>query len=169
MFEWDDLVTLEDILAAKGKEYFFIMHLSYNGSRRKVLWDYAKKMNLIGLDHREVEQDWRTVPSSLREKVGKKWAGQFDMLCSEMIVGDIVLIIKGWDSLLGVAEVTKPKHQYRPELNGIFFDHVRDIKWIRKNEYSEREPFHPPLVFYNTLERVPKSSPRWNLLKNTAV
>lgn len=63
-----------------------------------------------------------------------------------MKIGDVVLVLDGWSYLLGIAEVTT-KHSYRPELassrKGAFFDHVREVDWIKKYHLRIGQKFHP--------------------------
>jgi hypothetical protein len=50
-------MNFQDLLAGKRKDYFYIMHLSYNGDRREKLWNYAKDRGLIGLDVQGIVTD----------------------------------------------------------------------------------------------------------------
>lgn len=166
-------MKLGTMLSEKGKDYFYIMHLSYNGSQREELWNYAKEEDLIGLDApRIVRDNWSRVRESVKGKLSKTWVRQFDILCSEMVVGDIVLVLNGWNSLLGIAEILGRRHGYDKDLskNKTFFDHVRQVRWIRKYEYANRKALPEPLKgFNNTLSRVTPSSPRWSILKDLAI
>jgi len=160
------------MLSEKGKNYFYIMHLSYNGRKREDLWRYAKENNLIGLDAPGiVKEDWVTarMRKSVTEKLGPLWVRQFEILCNEMHRGDIVITINGWDSLLGIAEIIGRQHSYNRELSisENFFDHIRQVEWIRKCDYANRLSLAKPLVgFNNTLSKVSPSSPRWSMLTN---
>jgi hypothetical protein len=168
-------MKLSAVLSDKGKDYFYIMHLSYNGSRRKELWEYASKENLIGLDApRIVRENWIDArkKESVRRQLGAIWIRQFDTFCFEMGVGDIVLVLSGWDSLLGIAEIVKREHKYDKELSASerFFDHVRHVKWVKKYEYDKRQMLPEPLVgFNNTLSKITPHSPRWLILTNLNV
>jgi len=158
------------ILSSKGRDYFYIMHLSYNGQNREELWNYAKKNRVIGLDSpRIVRDNWLKVRESATKGLGKIWTKQFDIVCSELHTGDIILAIHGWDSLLGVAEISKPTHEYDRNLSktGVFFDHTREVNWIKAYEYSDRQVLPKPLEgFNNTISKVSSSSPRWSILTN---
>ena len=158
------------MLSDKGKDYFYIMHLSYNGNKREELWNYAKDNNLIGLDAPGiVTENWTEARKreSVRRQLGVTWIRQFDTFCFEMGVGDLVLVLCGWDSLLGVAEIVRRKHRYDRELSASekFFDHVKPVKWIKKYEYANRERLAEPLVsFNNTVSKVTPRSRRWSAL-----
>lgn len=160
-------MRLDALLSSKGLNYFYIMHLSYNGYRREELWNFAVDKNIIGLDHRYVKGNWTDVRSKLMGKLTKPWIRQFDILCHEMDERDIVLIINGWDSLLGVVEIVDSEHEYDPKLKGVFFDHIRNVKWIMKYDYDSRKIL-PYLLegFNNTLSCVTPNSRRWKILTN---
>ena len=151
-------------------EYFYIMHLSYNGRKKRELWNYAKNENLIGLDYPKiVTDDWVKIRESVKRFLSKIWVKQFDIFCKEMKIGDVVLVLNGWDSLLGIAEVIERCHRYNRELseNHIFFDHVRRVKWKVKYEYDDRLKLPEPLKgFNNTLSRVVPHKKRWTILSN---
>ena len=163
-------MKLEDLLSEKGLNYFYIMHLSYNGDERERLWNYAKENNCIGLDYPDVViDDWNEIPEADKEllQLSPIWVKQFDRFCNEMTVGDSVLVLSGWDSLLGIAEI---KNRYRYDKNlsrkRDFFDHVRPVRWIIKYEYDDRFTLPSRIVFNNTLSRVGPNSPRWSILTN---
>jgi hypothetical protein len=100
-------MKIKDLLFAEGKDHFYIMHLSYNGKRRE-LWDFAKENNLIGLDVPEiVTNDWLKIRQLAKSKLTNTWVRQFDIFCTEMQAGDIVIVLNGWDSILGIAELTR--------------------------------------------------------------
>jgi predicted nuclease of predicted toxin-antitoxin system len=42
-------LRLRKLLSQIGRNYFYLMHLSYDGEDRAELWDYAYRNNLIGL------------------------------------------------------------------------------------------------------------------------
>jgi hypothetical protein len=174
-------MELEDLLLEKNKDHFYIMHLSYgkdeDGKKKIELWDFSTKKNLIGLDLTNyVEDDWVKVRTfaakNLKNDLLGIWTRQFDMFCEDttdfsMKTGDIVLVLDGWSSLLGIAEVTT-KHSYRPELastrGGAFFDHVREVKWIKKYSFKERLKIPSVKGFNNTLAIVERGSKRWSRL-----
>lgn len=165
-------MKLANMLLAQGRNFFYIMHLSYGGARgeRKRLWNYAKENNVIGLDYPDtVRDDWVKVRESVKRLLPNIWVRQFDMFCSQMHVGDIVVVLNGWNSLLGVAEITEPRHKFDVRLSGTeasgFFDHIRQVKWIRKREYINRLTLPQPIKgFNNTLSRVAPESQRWSIL-----
>ena len=93
-------MKITDLLS--GKEYFYLMHLSWGYNyRRKELWDFARQKRIIGLDHRDVPSDWSTVGGNIKKKLSDTWINQFDMLCENMspesmVNGDIVVVMAGW-------------------------------------------------------------------------
>jgi len=96
------------------------------------------------------------------------------MFCNEMKKGDIVLILSGWDSLLGVAEIIESRYQYDRNLSERivepFFDHVRQVRWDRKYEYASRLTIPQPIRgFNNTLYRVEPPTRRWLILENLEI
>jgi hypothetical protein len=161
-------LKIKNILLAKRKDYFYIMHLSYNGKRRIELWDFAKENNVIGLDVPEiVTDDWLKIRQSVKRKLTNTWVRQFDIFCTEMQAGDIVIILNGWDSILGIAELTENSYEYDRALSAEhkFFDHIRKVKWLKKFEYHSRLTLSTPLQgFNNTLSKVVPNSTRWSIL-----
>jgi len=166
-------MTLATLLSERGRDYFYIMHLSYNGQRREELWSYARANRMIGLDAPRIVRDsWTNVRESAERHLGPTWVRQFDTFCNEMLVGDLVLALNGWDSLLGVAEIIEPKHIYDRTLSDTetFFDHIRRVKWIRQYEYNRRRMLPEPLRgFNNTLSKINLGSSRWQMLVNLAI
>jgi len=70
---------------------------------------------------------------------------------------DLVIIANGWDSLLGIGRIklSKLPYEYRRELRGIFFDHVRNVIWDSAQEYDNRIRLPTPLAgFDRTLLRI---------------
>jgi hypothetical protein len=169
------IMKLADLLSSRKKDYFYIMHLSYNGGERERLWNYAREHNLIGLDlPDDVTDDWIKVREKVKGSIPNIWVRQFDIFCNEMAVGDIVLILSGWDSLLGIAEITERNHRYDISLSGKeftgFFDHIRRVRWIREYEYTNRLPLSQPIEgFNNTLSKVKSSSRRWSHLTGLVI
>jgi hypothetical protein len=113
-----------------GKDHFYLMHMNYeNRSKEEELWNFARKNHLIGLDNIRVRGDWTTLKHRVKKNLRTPWPLQFDMLCENMhpksmINNDIVVVMAGYDSVLGIAEVSGP-HRYKPEYyNGVFFDHI---------------------------------------------
>lgn len=161
------------MLSEMQKDSFYITHLSYNGRERERLWNYAKENNLIGLDAPSIVTDnWVKVRESARKLLPNIWVRQFDIFCNEMKMGDIVLALNGWDSLLGIAEIAEIHHRYDRKLseNENFFDHVRQVKWIRKYEYANRHPIPEPIRgFNNTLSKVTPNTQRWSILTSLDV
>jgi len=159
-------MKLKEFLSKINKDYFYIMHLSYNGSKKIDLWNYAKENRLIGLDApRIVTDDWEKIRESAKYRLPKIWVRQFDLFCREMQIGDIVLILDGWHSLLGVAEIACGSHSYKKALSARheFFDHVRDVNWVVKFNYDKSLPLPRRLYgFNNTLSRAELDTERWN-------
>ena len=166
--------TFGELLASEHRDHFYLMHLSYGTDKneRRRLWEYATTHNIIGLDWETVRRDWVTLSDTERQETSWFWTRQFDLFCREMHVGDYVVILNGIYSVLGIAEITEPRHRFRPELSSYdtnpnsFFDHVREnINWISQHPW-DGFPLPEPLTFDGTLDRVtPHSrSPRWRVL-----
>ena len=166
--------TFGELLASEHKDHFYLMHLSYglDKKERERLWKYATEGNMIGLDLPDiVKRDWVTLSESERERAGSHWINQFDLFCSEMNVGDYVVILNGTYSVLGIAKITEPKHHFRPNLSNNtnpcrFFDHVREnVKWVRQYPW-DGYVLPERLTFDGTLDRVtPRTrSHRWIVL-----
>jgi hypothetical protein len=165
--------TFGKLLLSEKKDHFYIMHLSYgrDKTQRKRLWEYAVDKNIIGLDlPDEVRNDWLLLSELERQRTRQNWIRQFDLFCREMYVGDYVIVLNGTYSILGIAKVNEPRHQYDRHLSNRnnpnrFFDHVRKVTWIKKYPY-EGQTLPQKLTFDNTIERVtPRThSPRWKVL-----
>lgn len=157
-----------------GKEYFYIMHLSYgSNSRRKDMWDFARQKKVIGLDREDVEGDWATIRKDaekyLRSINCNQWVKQFDMFCEDMgpesmVNGDIVVLMAGKEHVLGIGEVIGP-HGYNLAYRLLeqFFDHIRPVKWIIEYDYQERKKI-PYVEFQNTLRRIERNRPKDRML-----
>jgi len=167
-------MKFETLLSSYKKDYFYIMHLSYNGAERERLWNYAKDRNLIGLDApRYVKGNWLDVRETAKKSLGSGWIRQFDTFCDVEQKGihkdDIVMVLNGMKSVLGIARVTETSHIYDKKLSAseTFFDHIRKVEWLKKYEYAQSLML-PKLLegFSNTLSRVPPQSPRWPMLTN---
>ncbi|MGD0027868.1 MAG: hypothetical protein ABSC91_02905 [Candidatus Bathyarchaeia archaeon] len=164
-------MIFENLLTREGKDYFYIMHLSYDGDKRRTreeLWDYAQKHKMIGLDlPRVVKGDWTEVREKAKAHLRSGWIRQFDAFCKKMQKGDLVMIFAGIDSVLGVAQLRESRYHYDQDLskNVEFFDHFRLVDWRVQREYSRRLLLSEPLYgFSNTLSIVRKGSPRWSKL-----
>ena len=154
------------LLTNEGRDYFYIMHLSYDGAERERLWNFAKDNNTIGLSHRYVDDNWTKVREKAKSLLGRGWVRQFDTFCG-MQKGDVVMVLNGMDSVLGVAVVKESKHGYDENLDDVFFDHTRRVEWRIEYEYTGRKKLPKLLAgFSHTLSRVTKNSPRWNVLVN---
>ena len=99
------------------------------------------------------------------------------MFCENMadfsiMKGDLVLVLEGWSHLLGLAKV-KSDHSYRPKLasgrGGAFFDHVREVEWIKQHDFEGRPKTPSVKGFNNTLSIVEKSSNRWSKLGTISI
>jgi len=162
-------MTVRNLLSEKGNDYFYIMHLSYERRERERLWNYAERRKIIGLEHHDVNDDWNNVRESV--EISGIWRKQFEMFCNEMKVDNLVLVLNGWDSLLGIAEVIERHHQYDENLSSgsveRFFDHIRKVRWIRDYEYANRRRLPQPIEgFNNTLSKVKPNTHRWSILTN---
>lgn len=160
-------MKLETLLSENKKDYFYIMHLSYNGRKKKELWNYAKEENLVGLDYPSVvKDDWNKNAVKYKGCLSNIWVKQFSMFCEEMKKDDIVLVLDGWHFILGIAKVIGD-YEYRGELFGIFFDHIRPVQWEKNRVYEyEKRPKTPSPIkgFNNTLCKVEPGTSRWSKL-----
>jgi hypothetical protein len=165
-----------DLLAAEGKDHFYVMHLSYSRDKthKKRLWEYASEKNRIGLNCDTVTENWATLSESERKKkTSPRWKAQFNYFCEKIGVGDYVVILNGTYAILGIAKITEPKHRFARRLKSNnesnpnrFFDHVREnVQWKKECPWPGL-PLTKRLTFDGTLDRVtPKSrSPRWKVL-----
>lgn len=161
-------IKLKELLANRNREYFYIMHLSYNGDMKKELWDYAMNHNLIGISHIDVN-DWRKQRELIvtHKLLSKTCIRQFDWLFN-MKKGDIVLVLDGQYYLLGVAEVIDEEcklYEVPPEIaesiNHGFFDHVREVLWIEKHEYNKRRKLPQRVYLKGTLAKVHPQCKKW--------
>ena len=159
-------MKFRSFLSKRAKDYFYIMHLSYDGEERERLWNFAKNNNVIGLSHRYVNDDWTRVRKTTGNLIGRMWVRQFDTFCG-MQKGDVVMVLNGMDSVLGVAIVTGSSYKFDDDFDDVFFDHTRSVEWKIKFEYEHRKEL-PRLLygFSHTLSRVSKTSPRWPMLTN---
>jgi hypothetical protein len=158
-------LRLGKLLPRIGRNYFYLMHLSYGGEDRAELWDYAYRNNLIGLDYEGVDEDWLTIPESNRNKIvpTRDWYRQFKLFCEDMRVGDCVLVTAGMvpSYLLGVGLVDSPyffDEKYREK----FFGHVRYVRWILKYRYDDKVRINA--YFRKTLLRIDSKCKLWNLI-----
>lgn len=166
------IMNFGDLLRSERKDYFYIMHLSYgtNKAERERLWNYAIDKKMIGLDLPDiVRKAWTTLSEPEKQAVSKRWKRQFDLFCVKMKTGDYVVVLDGWFSLLGIAQITKPEYKYDKKLSGKegtgFFDHVReDVIWKLKYKYDGLRLDPPIKGFDNTLSPVTPRSPRWEIL-----
>jgi len=167
-------MKLVDLLSDSKKDCFYIMHLSYNGSDKERLWNYARDNKLIGLDVPGIVRgNWLDVRESAKKSLKRGWVRQFDTFCDARQKGihkdDFVMIIKGMESALGIAQVIDSTLIYDKKLSAdrVFFDHVRRVKWHHKYEYANPLVFPKLLLgFSHTLSRVSQDSPRWLMLTN---
>lgn len=95
------------LLSDMGKEYFYIMHLSYKGRERRRLWQYAQRDKVVGLSHRAVNDNWVGVRELVKGSLVPIWVRQFDMFCYEMRRVDIILILCGWIRFLGLPRLPR--------------------------------------------------------------
>jgi hypothetical protein len=153
-----------------NKNNFFIMHLSYNGKNREGLWNYSKKYNVIGLDNPGVvKNDWNLVKEEVSTKLSDVWVNQFNTFCYGMNMGDIVVVFCGWDEILGVGRILEDRYGYDRSLSEswIFFDHIRNVEWIRKFDFNDGILLSKPLRGFNrALIKLSKRSPWWKILYN---
>ncbi len=163
-------MKLSTLLRTKGKDYFYIMHLSYGGGDKERLWNYAKKNNLIGISHREIiDYDWKVDSELAKNRISGIWVRQFNMFCNEMKNDDIVVILDGWHYILGIIE-SLGDYEYTPKLSrhydGDFFGYTRKVlKWTKSFDYEKRLSIQKPLYgFNNTLSEVRRDIKWWTNL-----
>jgi len=165
-------MRVRELPSRMGLDHIYIMHLSYDGGERERLWNYAKENNLIGLDApMAVTNDWGRIRESAKKLLSKRWVNQFDLFCG-MNKGDIVLVLDGWDFLLGIGKVTENHHHYEAKLSAerIFFDHIRRVRWIVQHEYNERFRLPRRLHgFNNALTQVRVGTEHWLDLADTQI
>jgi len=148
--------------------------MTYDGQNGENLWNFAKNNKLIGLDNPDiVTSNWNHYRSKFKGLLSGIWVNQFEMFCNEMEEDDIVVVLKGWYSLLGIAKITKKEYRYDKKLSGkdgVFFDHVREVEWKRKYNYDHPLILPKPLQgFNNTLSRVEMNTKRWPILMNLII
>lgn len=159
-------MKLKSLLDTEGKDYFYIMHLSYgNNHRREPLWDYAKENEVIGLDLPGIVDDsWnkeKVKELARRKGISAIWEKQFDIFY-EMERCDIVMILSGWKSILGVAKVAdgEPKYDKKLKKEENFFEHIREVSWLKKYDFDKPFVLQEDVTFYNTLKMV-KQDTAW--------
>ncbi len=158
---------------AQNKDYFYIMHLSWGKNyRREELWDFARRKGIIGLDHPDVPGDWAKVKNKVNNRLSNQWVKQFDMFCENMCPksidnDDIVVMMAGWDHVMGVGKVIGP-HRYDTVYRSReeFFNHVRPVEWLLEYDYGRIKQI-PCIYFNNTLARIEKKGSKcWPVLSN---
>lgn len=166
-------MKLKSLVDTKGKDCFYIMHLSYGkNNRRNLLWNYAKKNNIVGLDLPYiVEDDWNKVKELAKERgISRIWEKQFEIFYNEMGKDDIVVILAGWDSILGVAKVDDeyPEYNEKIRIEEEFFEHFRKVRWLKAYNFDNCFRLRNPVKgFNNTLQKVKQGSKWWTSLVTT--
>lgn len=166
-------MRLRDLLG--DRKYFYIMHLSYGAGTdedKEKHWEFGKSSNLIGLDRTDINQDWNDLGEDEKETFrssNPNWYRQFETFCNKMTKDDIVVVMAGLDSILGIGLITRHDYFYCPKFktDRTFFDHVRNISWITAWDYkSNNRPFlsEPLMIFNDTLRRVAPNSSFWNAI-----
>lgn len=149
------------------------MHLSYGDEGKctipykEHLWNVARERKKIGLSHYLVEGAWNdegVEDSALAKGLVPIWRHQFDLFYNHMRKDDIVVILVGWDSILGVAEVTGEPEPYDKKEEGKFFSHTRKVRWIKDYDFDKRHMITPVKGFINTLHMVEQGTERWTNL-----
>jgi hypothetical protein len=153
------------------------MHLSYGTGTdedRRKYWNFGKDSNLIGLDRLDVNTDWNDKTEAEKKKYGSQdptWYRQFEMFCNKMTKGDLVVVMAGLDSILGIGKVSKADYYYCPKFkeDKSFFDHVRNIRWGKiwnyDNKHRPKLP-EPLMIFSDTLRCITTKSKFWKVLYN---
>lgn len=163
-------MKLEEFL--KGHDHFWLMHLTYNGDEGPRLWEYARVNGLIGLDLNAVNQDWNDFTDDEKKEfywsTSSLWYAQFQAFCNKMKKDDIVVVMEGQKSILGIGTLKEDLHNFNLNLktDHIFFDHFRGISWNITWDYdTEKRPFLNELLrFSNTLQRAPKGGVYWKVM-----
>jgi hypothetical protein len=153
-----------------NRAHFYLFQMSQEGKNTAELWTYAKTHNVIGFSWDIVKGDWNDFLTGLgvlgREAFWEHYevlAGQFDLFCNHLHEDEIVVVVDGLSTLLGVGRliVKDPEHPYRyePDLRDAFFDHVRDVQW----EYKAAPVTlaNPLLGFTNTILKVEAPNFYW--------
>jgi len=162
-------VKFKSLLDEKGKDHFYIMHLTYGGYCKEWLWNYAKENNIIGMSHRDVfKYDWKKAPEPVKNCLSGIWNKQLDTFCNEMEKDDIVVMLDGWSSILGIAEQLG-KYEYKPEFarydpyNGDFFCYTRRVlEWKKVYNYNEGLKLPNPIAGFNkTITKVEYNGKFW--------
>ena len=97
-------MKITDLLS--GKDYFYIMHLSYGKNhRRKELWDFARQKRTIGFDNSAVSKDRPLDKERAKENLSgmqeEKSCNKSTRLRLEKYVGFIHQIAKRYANRLG--------------------------------------------------------------------
>ncbi|MCW4016882.1 MAG: hypothetical protein NWF06_10965 [Candidatus Bathyarchaeota archaeon] len=167
-------MNVKDLLRSNNKDLFYIMHLSYEGCEQERFWNYAREKSIIGISHPFITEDWNSNRDFNKKALTSTWVKQFDMFCNEMTTGDVVLVLSGCASLLGVAEVIEPDYMFDGALSGDacepFFEHIRKVKWHKTYTYAGRLLLPQPVEgFVNVLSKVEPMTERWQVLENVDV
>jgi hypothetical protein len=170
-------MRLKELLG--DKRHFYIMHLSYGEGTNEDIrehWEFGRASNLIGLDRKDVNHDWNDFSDSEKKSFGSanpNWYRQFEVFCNEMTKGDIVVIMAGLDSILGVGEISRNDYYYCPlfKTERTFFDHVRNVLWKKTWDYDDSKGSpkltKPLMIFKDTLRKVTQKSKFWDILCDT--
>jgi len=171
-------MKLESLL--DNRKYFYIMHLSYGAGTdedKRKHWEFGKDSNLIGLDRVDVNFDWNEQTEADKKEFGSlnpNWYRQFETFCNKMKRGDLVVVIAGLDSILGIGEIARNDYYYCPKLkkDRTFFDHIRNVTWKKAWSFEDRNrPFllQQLMVFNDTLRKITPNSPFWKILCNVEI
>jgi len=155
--------TIRELLRKIGKEYFYLMHLSWEGRDRERLWNFAVKKRVIGLDLYSpvnVNRRWDQFPERQKKEVGRKWRTQFELF-AKMQNDDCVLVFSGKTHLLGIG-LAKDPYLFKPKFSA-FFRHIRNVNWLLKYDWQDRIYF-PLRAFSNTISYVDESSRYWQIV-----
>ena len=110
------------------------MHLTDNGEKGPKLWDYARKHKLIGLDRSDMNHNWNDFTDAEKKayywNISITWHRQFQAFCNKMEKDDVVVVLEGQHSVLGVGRVEKGEretHRYQPDLKPNVFLTIFEI------------------------------------------
>lgn len=159
------IISLNELLSELNKNYFYIMHLSYEGKEKEKLWEYARKNSIVGLSNSYVTGYWLNVEKRARRHLDGVWIHQLDLFCKDMALGDIILVLDGCDRLLGIGQTKENEARYSKRFAKVFFDHVRYVNWIVTYDFDKAVALRNPLDrFTNTLSKVEKGKKYWREL-----
>ncbi len=160
----------------KNRAFFWVMHLTYDGEEGPKLWKFGKENRIIGLDRSDVNQNWNSISQAQKLaffwNTSRTWYRQFEDFCNRMEKDDLVTVLEGQKSVLGIARVLQGRgeYYYRPQLKTerVFFDHVKDVEWKKVWDYDSKDKpeVAKAINFSCTIQRAPKDGKFWKALSD---